>query len=79
MRAATSRQVVDLEARPGERGGRQVRFLRSTIVPADEAFLCLVEAASEEAVRDAYARAGIPFELDRDRSSATCIPPLYRD
>jgi hypothetical protein len=42
--------------------GKPLRFLRSTIVPADESFLCIVEAASEQLVRDAYARAGIPFE-----------------
>ncbi len=44
------------------REGGQVRFLRSTIVPRDESLLCVLEAASEELVRDAYARAGIPFE-----------------
>lgn len=42
--------------------GRAVRYLRSTIVPADEAYLSLFEAASEADVRVAYARAGVPFE-----------------
>jgi hypothetical protein len=42
--------------------GRAVRYLRSTIVPADEALLCVFEAGSEELVRDVYARAGVPFE-----------------
>jgi hypothetical protein len=49
--------VSDLE---GE--GKPVRFLRSTIVPTDESFLCVIEAASEQLVREAYARGGIPFE-----------------
>jgi Nickel responsive protein SCO4226-like len=42
--------------------GRAVRYLRSTIVPVDEALLCLFEADSEELVREVYARAGVPFE-----------------
>jgi hypothetical protein len=42
--------------------GRAVRYVRSAIVPADESLLCLLEAASEELVRETYARAGIPFE-----------------
>jgi hypothetical protein len=42
--------------------GRAVRYLRSTIVPADEALLCTFEAGSEELVREVYARAGVPFE-----------------
>jgi Nickel responsive protein SCO4226-like len=45
-----------------QRQGRPVRYLRSTIVPADESLLCLLEAAGEELVRETYARAGIPFE-----------------
>ena len=42
--------------------GKPVRYLRSTIVPADESLLCVLEAATEELVREAYTRAGIPFE-----------------
>ena len=45
-----------------EREGREVRYLRSAIVPADESLLCLFEAADEDLVREAYARAGLPFE-----------------
>jgi len=51
--------------RDGGRHGREgepVRYLRSTIVPADESLLCLIEAPSDELVRAVYARAGIPFE-----------------
>jgi hypothetical protein len=42
--------------------GRAIRYLRSTIVPADEALLCILEAGSEELLRELYARAGVPFE-----------------
>jgi hypothetical protein len=42
--------------------GRPMRFLRCTIVPKDEAFLCLVEAACESLVREAYGRAGVAFD-----------------
>ena len=44
------------------REGKAVRYLRSTIVPADEALLCVLEAADEALVRETYARAGVPFE-----------------
>ncbi len=30
--------------------------------PGDESFLCVFEAASEDVVREAYARAGLSFE-----------------
>ena len=43
-------------------GRKAIRYLRSAIVPADESFFCVIEAASEELAREAYARAGIPFE-----------------
>ncbi len=42
--------------------GKAIRYLRSTIVPDDESFLCVIEAASEELALEAYTRAGIPFE-----------------
>ena len=44
------------------REGKPVRYLRSTIVPADESMLCVLEAADEELVRETYERAGVPFE-----------------
>jgi hypothetical protein len=49
--------VLDLECE-----GKPFRYLCSLIVPGDESFLCLVEAASEQRLREAYLRAGIPFE-----------------
>ncbi len=49
--------ISDLECE-----GKPLRFLRSTIVPRDESFLCVIEAASEQLIREAYAREGIPFE-----------------
>jgi hypothetical protein len=45
-----------------EREGKTVRYIRATIVPTDESLLCLLEAASEDLVREAYARAELPFE-----------------
>ena len=45
-----------------QRQGEPVRFRHSTIVASDESFLCVVDAASEELVRTAYARASVPFE-----------------
>jgi hypothetical protein len=45
-----------------ERCGRSVRYLRSTIVPADESLLCVFESAGEEPLRATYARAGLAFE-----------------
>ena len=45
-----------------EGAGMAVRYLRATIVPSDESLLCVFEADSAQLVREAYARAGIPFE-----------------
>jgi hypothetical protein len=45
-----------------EREGLPVRFRHSTIVATDEAFLCVVEAASEVVVQMAYDRACVTFE-----------------
>jgi hypothetical protein len=42
--------------------GRPVRYLRSTIVPADEALLSVFESATEELVHAVYARAEVPFD-----------------
>lgn len=44
------------------RQGESVRYVGSTIVPADEAFMATFEATSEELVHEAYARAGVGFE-----------------
>jgi uncharacterized protein DUF4242 len=64
--AARVRSIVgEMEA-----AGAPIAYIRSTIVPSDEAFLCVIEAASEELVADAYSRAGIAF----DRISAAITP-----
>jgi hypothetical protein len=44
------------------RAGKAIRYMRSVIVPADESFLCAIEAASEKLAREAYARAGVSFD-----------------
>jgi hypothetical protein len=45
-----------------EREGKPVRFVRSAIIPRDEALLCFLEASSEDLVREAYERAGVAFD-----------------
>ena len=45
-----------------ESAGKPIRHLRAAIVPDDEAYLCVFDADSEELVREAYTRAGVPFE-----------------
>jgi hypothetical protein len=65
------------------REGEPVRYLRSTIVPADESLLCLLEAPSDELVRAVYARAGVPFErlsavISDDTPATTTRPPRRR-
>jgi hypothetical protein len=45
-----------------EHTGEPIHYVSSTIVPSDESFYCVLEAATEEDVRGAYARAGVPFE-----------------
>ena len=45
-----------------ERSGQPVRFRHATIVATDQAFLCVIEAPSEELVRLACATARAPFE-----------------
>jgi hypothetical protein len=42
--------------------GRPVRYLHSTIVPAEEALLSVFESATEELVHEVYARADVPFD-----------------
>jgi hypothetical protein len=55
-------RTVRVAALALEREGSPLRYVRSTIVPGDEAFLSVFEAESEDAVRQAYALACIPFE-----------------
>lgn len=58
---SSAARVRDMAVAMGNEGSA-VYYLRSTIVPADEALLCVFEASSEELVREVYARAGVPFE-----------------
>ena len=53
-----------------ERAGEPVSYLSATIVPNDESFFCLIEAACEEVVSDVYRRADVPFERI---SAAICL------
>jgi hypothetical protein len=54
-------RVRDTVARM-EQEEEQVEFVSSTVVPRDEYFLSLLSVASEQLVRQAFARADIPFE-----------------
>jgi Protein of unknown function (DUF4242) len=42
--------------------GTPVRYLRSTFVPTEEKCYCLFEGVSQDAVREANERAGLPYE-----------------
>jgi hypothetical protein len=39
-----------------------IRVLQTTVVPEDQSVLCVIVGTSEQAVRTAYARAGIQFD-----------------
>jgi hypothetical protein len=45
-----------------DRGGSRIRYLHSTIVPADEAAYCVFRADSAELIEQVYARAGVRFD-----------------
>jgi hypothetical protein len=60
FRGATER--VRAAAAAMAREGAYIRFLHSTMVPADEAAFCAFDATSAELVEQAYARAGVRFE-----------------
>jgi len=49
--------VVDMT-----RSGKAIRYLSSTIVPGDDYFQSVLEAASKRLVREAHSRAGISIE-----------------
>jgi hypothetical protein len=53
--------------------GTSVRYLSSTIVPAEEACFCQFDAPSEEAVVEANRRAGLAF--DRIVAAIAVSPP----
>ena len=58
---ALSRMLRDVQRSAAEMAGqgKRVRYLRSTIVPDDEAIMAVFEAASEGLVREACERAGL--------------------
>ncbi len=60
LQAASRRVCAEVEALA--RVGNRVRMLRTAIVPGDEALLCLLDAASEDLVREAFVRAGVAFD-----------------
>jgi hypothetical protein len=60
LEAAGRRVCAEVEALA--RAGRRMRMLRTAVVPRDETLLCLIDAASEELVREAFCRAGVSFD-----------------
>jgi hypothetical protein len=61
-RAAPGPDAVSRVADELTRAGRQVRLLRSILVPEDETCLYLFRAQSGDVVREAATRAGLRFE-----------------
>jgi hypothetical protein len=56
--------------------GGTLRYLHSTLVPADEAAFCVFQASSRSLVEQAYARAGVRYEriLDAVESGVDPYP-----
>ncbi len=51
--------------------GQDVRYIRSTFVPAGEKCYCLFDAASKAVVEEVQARAGLPFEAVHEAAFLT--------
>jgi hypothetical protein len=60
-----------------ELAGEAFHYLGSTLVPMDGYFLSTIEAASADLVREAHARAGLPF--DRISSAISLQPRIGAD
>jgi len=60
FRSATER--VRMAAETMARGGTAIRYLHSTLVPADEAAFCVLVADSVDLIEQLYARAGVRFD-----------------
>jgi hypothetical protein len=54
--------VIRKSASAVESEGGALHYVRSTIVPGDEAFISIFEASSEALVHEAYARAQLSFD-----------------
>ena len=56
-------QLAELETfANGIRAAETIRVLQITVVPEDQSVLCVIAGPSEQAVRAAYACAGINFD-----------------
>jgi hypothetical protein len=60
LEAASRRVRAEVEGLA--RIGKRVRILQTTIMPHDEALLCLLDATSEDLIREAFVRAGVTFD-----------------
>lgn len=76
---ATFHEATDAVVGSVERmglAGAPIRFLHSTLVPADEAGYCVIGAASRELVTEAYCDAGVEFaRVVEAIDSVDLIPP----
>jgi hypothetical protein len=61
-RSANALEKAQESARGAAEDGVAVRYLRTTLVPADETCMHLFEAASIEALEQAAARAGLAWD-----------------
>jgi Protein of unknown function (DUF4242) len=59
------------------RAGTRIRYLRSTLVPAEETVYCLFEAIGATDVRELNERAAIPF--DRIVEAVSLVPEAPTD
>jgi len=55
--------------------GVPIRYLGSTLAPADESCLCVFEAPTEQAVRETNDRAGLAYERIVEAVLAPSPPP----
>jgi hypothetical protein len=60
FRSAAKR--VRATAQAMARGGVPIRYLHSTMVPADEATFCVISATSLDLIEQLYAQAGVRFD-----------------
>ena len=73
LEAACGRVCAEVEALA--QAGRRVRILRTAIVPGDEALLCLIDAASEDLIREAFRRAGVSLDRISPAVSSARLSP----
>ena len=59
--------------------GGSLRYVRTTLVPSDEAFISVFEAESEQLVHDVYIRARVTFDRTSQAVEDSSGHPAVRD